>query len=228
MKILLGRSYFISKHLILIVGLKRVNNVFEPTIGLSCLLSGEKILMEAANFGQFKDQYRQLMSYFAGEKFQLKFKFPKLEVLVCNSFPKELIIKSKSSVNFVRLDELQVRKLCDTTKLVKLYLKKIQKKTNFVEFLWRQIVFTVKQELFEDEQEIREFIAESNSQDAQVPPVSCEDVVVEVKRQSILTNNPIMSEIFFMYEKELIDQIFSEVSLSKEIFDKMNSFDVPF
>lgn len=138
MRAILSRCFVIEENFFCIVGLRIEDGHLEPRIGLTS--NGETVAFTKEEWDMFCQLKTEIDKYFQiGHGFSVE-NFSNKEILFRNTWPRNILIKSKTTWNSVRINAVVFRKLMEIKDCINRKMRKIQKKTGYANYQLKEIV----------------------------------------------------------------------------------------
>lgn len=131
--------YFpISFRASVVAGLRLEKGRLEPRIAL--VSAGEKILFTVDEWQSFWSKKNELRFFFFGLFFGITFNLPKHEVLFSDEGEKQIVLKSKTTWNTIRLSEVEFNKLIHLKNCIHNHIHSIIETNDFLNHQIKEII----------------------------------------------------------------------------------------
>ena len=205
------RTYFLSRTLLLVVGLRKKGFELISAIGLVSI-GGEKIVFSNEEFSQF----------FTGKCKTLNFSLPNHEVLLLHGNDKEVVLKCKHSWNSVRMNRIDFENLINFSSCAQKYLEKIEKKRSFLTYKMNSLIFSAIDKIDGTTMEIEENFSKYKAKNPDIfipnpPEVTMGEIFSELKVQVINEDSDVI-EMIQIYGEDLCKEILFQLRFKRNPF----------
>lgn len=221
MRSIRARTYFLSRTLLLIAGLRKKDFELISVIGLVSI-GGEKIVFSTEEFSQFCIQGRELEKYFTGKCKTLNLRLPNHEVLLLHGNEKEIVLKCKHSWNSIRMNRIEFENLLNFSSFAQKYLEKIEKKRSFLTYKMNCLIFSAIDKIDGTSMEIDESFSKCKVKNPGIfipnpPEVTKGEIFYELK-VLVINEDPDVIEMIHIYGDDLSNEILFQLRFKRNPF----------